>query len=420
MSYLSRIYRQRNAHTHDEMKQQPFFSKQHDTDKSNQKSSFFQAKTSINEPGDSYEREADSVANDVVNKSSRMPIIQQKKISSIQRLSTPIEDEKLGTNDARMEKDKEIQEKPIQRMSTEGSDMEKEKMKGIQKMDDPMKEEEKMKMSKAAVQTKQEGGASTTSSQVSSGIKNSSGKGNPLPKKTLHEMNSSFGLNFSNVRVHNDSEAVNMNKDLQAQAFTHGNDIYFNSGKYNPESADGKFLLAHELTHVVQQGAVQEKKIQSKTTHHSRAGALTVKGNIPTNTVHCLKRWTYCSAPYSPGSWGATVSYHCPRFIFPGIILPGTTQNSYVTIPDEFIGTGPGGGRKYRCRHKPKTFTLLTVADVAATTLNRTILYPDFQSCHDGYRSILRATLEGLFSPAGGGPSGIRVNASVPVGGFPC
>jgi len=44
-----------------------------------------------------------------------------------------------------------------------------------------------------------------------------------------------------------------MNKELNAQAFTHGRDIYFNAGKYDPESTQGKKLLAHELTHVVQQ-----------------------------------------------------------------------------------------------------------------------------------------------------------------------
>jgi hypothetical protein len=56
-----------------------------------------------------------------------------------------------------------------------------------------------------------------------------------------------------------------MNKELHAQAFTHGSDIYFNEGKYNPASNEGKQLLAHELTHVVQQtGAVQPKSIGNK------------------------------------------------------------------------------------------------------------------------------------------------------------
>jgi len=78
-------------------------------------------------------------------------------------------------------------------------------------------------------------------------------------------MSSSFGVDFRGVRVHNDSEAINMNKELHAQAFTHGSDIYFNKGKYNPQNAEGKFLLAHELTHVVQQSNnVQRKVIQRR------------------------------------------------------------------------------------------------------------------------------------------------------------
>jgi Domain of unknown function (DUF4157) len=60
-----------------------------------------------------------------------------------------------------------------------------------------------------------------------------------------------------------------MSRELNAQAFTVGSDIYFNRGKYNPSSESGKHLLAHELTHTVQQGAfagtVSQKKIQRYT-----------------------------------------------------------------------------------------------------------------------------------------------------------
>src|SRR5690606_1881665 len=60
------------------------------------------------------------------------------------------------------------------------------------------------------------------------------------------------------VRIHTGADSVQMNRELGAQAFTHGRDIYFNEGKYNPSSPDGQRLLAHELTHVVQQGAAGE------------------------------------------------------------------------------------------------------------------------------------------------------------------
>ena len=69
------------------------------------------------------------------------------------------------------------------------------------------------------------------------------------------EMEESFGRDLSQVRIHTGGDSVQMNQNLQARAFTHKNDIYFNSGEYNPSSSSGKFLLAHELTHTVQQGA---------------------------------------------------------------------------------------------------------------------------------------------------------------------
>lgn len=71
-----------------------------------------------------------------------------------------------------------------------------------------------------------------------------------------------FGTDFSGVRIHTSGDAVSMNKELHAQAFAHGSNIYFNEGKYNPGSNEGKQLLAHELTHVVQQTGV--KKLQQK------------------------------------------------------------------------------------------------------------------------------------------------------------
>jgi len=258
MSYLSRVYRQRNAHVPDESKKTPFFSKARDVNRSGRKTSFFQAKLSVNQPGDSFEKEADSVAASVVNKGSAAPVGQQKRVGSIQRLGTAPEEEKAGTNDRRMERDKE---KPFQLKSI---GPEKEKPEGIQKMGDPKKEEDKLKGS-MPVQKKQEGAGATVASGVSSQIESSSGKGQTLPKGTMQEMSSSFGVDFSNVRIHTGNESAAMNKELQAQAFTHGRDIYFGRGKYDPESANGKFLLAHELTHVVQQGAgMNEKNIQKE------------------------------------------------------------------------------------------------------------------------------------------------------------
>jgi hypothetical protein len=66
-------------------------------------------------------------------------------------------------------------------------------------------------------------------------------------------MESQFGSNFSDVRVHTDSQAAQSASKLQADAYTTGQDIYFGSGKYEPASAEGQHLIAHELTHTIQQ-----------------------------------------------------------------------------------------------------------------------------------------------------------------------
>jgi hypothetical protein len=84
------------------------------------------------------------------------------------------------------------------------------------------------------------------------------GGGSALPESTRSAMESSMGHDFSDVKVHTGSQAAGAASSVQAQAFTVGNEIVFNEGKYNPGSAEGDRTIAHELTHVVQQrnGAV--------------------------------------------------------------------------------------------------------------------------------------------------------------------
>jgi len=92
-----------------------------------------------------------------------------------------------------------------------------------------------------------------SSSDLEARINNSKNSGSPLPETSRTFMESGFGADFSHVKIHTDANAAQMNKELNARAFTHGSDIYFNSGRFNTESSSGKHLLAHELTHVVQQ-----------------------------------------------------------------------------------------------------------------------------------------------------------------------
>lgn len=85
------------------------------------------------------------------------------------------------------------------------------------------------------------------------GINASQGGGQPMPEALRSRMESGFGADFSRVRLHTDSRAVDLSRGIQAKAFTYGNDIYFNRGQYSPDTTAGQHLIAHELTHVMQQ-----------------------------------------------------------------------------------------------------------------------------------------------------------------------
>ncbi len=116
-----------------------------------------------------------------------------------------------------------------------------------------------------ALQAKSDGTLSEASPDLESRLSASQGSGQALPENTRGSMESAFGADFSSVRVHTGSEAVQMNQELGAQAFTHGSDVYFGSGKYSPGSTEGNRLLGHELTHVVQQGGtVNNSRVQPK------------------------------------------------------------------------------------------------------------------------------------------------------------
>lgn len=171
----------------------------------------------------------------------------------------------------------EVQEKPlaehitpvVQAQVEEDQVQEKEEEEELQ-----MKEEEEVQKSPSSneeddentngnLQTKADQSPSV-SPQLESQIHSGSG-GHSMDADTQSSMESGFGADFSDVKVHTDHSAVQMSQDLGAQAFTHGNDIYFNEGKYDPGSTSGQHLLAHELTHTIQQGsssAVQGKLVQ--------------------------------------------------------------------------------------------------------------------------------------------------------------
>jgi hypothetical protein len=88
------------------------------------------------------------------------------------------------------------------------------------------------------------------------------GSGSELPAVARQKLEPHFGADLSGVRLHTDGEAATLNRELNAQAFTIGNDIFMAEGKYDPTSSEGQGLLAHELTHVGQQTGFGAQNVQ--------------------------------------------------------------------------------------------------------------------------------------------------------------
>lgn len=238
--------------------QRPFFQKERNPIFSGEpRATFFnttsiQPKLAVNQPTDSYEKEADSKVDKVVQRVSNpdssainaTPIFNIS--NSAKQYSSASQDEKLQKEDKKEESGLptgKLQRMPIFETNAEPADSEI----NIRRKCTACEREEQL-------QTKSDNSSSKAAPvHVVSSLSSSKGRGNPLPAATLTEMGSSFSADFSTVRIYNDDSAVKMNRDLNAQAFTHGSDIYFNSGKYDPETRNGKHLLAHELTHVLQQ-----------------------------------------------------------------------------------------------------------------------------------------------------------------------
>jgi hypothetical protein len=103
-------------------------------------------------------------------------------------------------------------------------------------------------------QAKVDGGSAPPfSPSLESGISSIRGGGQPLSESTRSFFEPCFGADFSSFRVHNDSNASQLASSINAKAFTFRKDVVFGSGQHEPETSEGKKLMAHELTHVVQQ-----------------------------------------------------------------------------------------------------------------------------------------------------------------------
>jgi hypothetical protein len=185
-----------------------------------------QAKLKIGQPGDIYEQEADRVADEVM----RMPDAacpKCKEENNVLIKTKPLAEQITPLVQGQVEPEKEEKE-----------------------------EEEILQLKEVSGQTPE------VTPDFESRIQSLKSSGQPLPEADRSFMERGFGVDFSGVRVHTDSEADQLNKELNAQAFTYGRDIYFGAGKYSPGTLAGKRLLAHELTHVVQKAQMGRTTLQ--------------------------------------------------------------------------------------------------------------------------------------------------------------
>lgn len=108
--------------------------------------------------------------------------------------------------------------------------------------------------------------------------------GRELPGKLQGTMNQAFGVDFSGVRIHADTESDRLNRSLHARAFTVGQDIFFRKGEYDAQSNQGQRLLSHELTHVVQQAGGM------KLSHVLRRGVYNAEQEIKAASYPSIQR----------------------------------------------------------------------------------------------------------------------------------
>jgi hypothetical protein len=176
----------------------------------------------------------------------------------------------------RQEDEEELQTKPLQRQEDEEEvqakalqlqeDEEEIQAKSLQRQEDEeelqtkplqrQEDEEELQTKPLQRQARDKDGFEA-GPRIESRLASARGSGAPLPGELRAYMEPRFGADFSSVRIHTGSEAAQLNRDLSAQAFTQGQHIYMGGGRFDPGSTQGKHLLAHELTHVVQQTGSQ-------------------------------------------------------------------------------------------------------------------------------------------------------------------
>ena len=270
------------------------------------KKPLMQAKLTIGSVGDKYEQEADRTAQQVVQRmnapsqSDRGQAIGreaipeaelQKKpeISTIQRQEMPKEKEEEQQAEVKQETDSlQLQKKCGGCEKKEEDNLAQMKPEtGTFPQEELPKDEEKEELTMQPLVEHQpaEGGMAATP-KLETSIQQKRGRGQPLSDKLREPMEQAFGKDFSGVRVHADAQSDQINRSIQARAFTTGQDIFFRQGEYASGSKQGQELLAHELTHVVQQNG---SAIKAKTEEGVTLSELSPDARVQRLCSNCEK-----------------------------------------------------------------------------------------------------------------------------------
>lgn len=167
--------------------------------------------------------------------------------------------------------------------------------------------------------------------------------GQPLDTETRAFMETRFGHDFSKVRIHADSKSAASALSVQADAYTVGHDVVFGQGKYRPYDADGKRLLAHELTHVCQQSAGPTASVQRQaapapaTAAHSDAvveqlikDAFARNGNILEAAFRDLQSRRCLSENCGDENLAAAEHYLFARYMTEDQGIPATIMEAFI------------------------------------------------------------------------------------------
>jgi hypothetical protein len=233
------------------------------------------------------------------------------------------------------------EKKEEQKMQRSADKKEEEK---IQKKEDK-KEEDKVQKKEATAAT------NSTSAVASNYISSINGKGQSMDAKAKSFYENRMGADFSQVKIHTGKEAADSAKDVNAKAYTVGNDIVFNEGQYNTNSDEGKKLMAHELTHVMQNNTNQTGDIKRQTSTPVPATAVvdpaTQIATFSINSVNVVVE------PDQTLARGTSVSFHGSQYT---VNSSGALTVSYLR--PRVVPTYTGTGRNRKVSSITLTFTL--------------------------------------------------------------